>query len=551
MAITAVMAQLNLLVGDIDGNARRVVDSARRARAEFGADLVIFPELTLTAYPPEDLLLRPSLAGRIDRALAEICNAGLECAVVVGFPESRDDALYNALTVIHEGRRIASYHKQRLPNYQVFDEQRYFRPGDGPCLVELFGASVAFTICEDLWSEFAVAQASEAGARLLININASPFHAGKTGERKALLAERCRQGGFPIVYVNLVGGQDELVFDGASMAVDVAGDVRALAPAFTEGLFPLDIEVEPANGACRLLPGELHPQPMLEEQVYQALVLGVRDYVAKNRFGGVVLGLSGGIDSALTLAVAVDALGPARVQAVMMPFTYTSDLSRDVAAQQARGLGVRYSVIAIDATYQAFVAALADEFAGAAPDVSEQNLQARCRGVVLMAISNKKGLLVLTTGNKSELAVGYATLYGDMAGGFDVLKDVSKTMVYRLAKYRNRIAGQEQEQAQEAIPVAVIERPPSAELAPDQLDADSLPPYEVLDPILERYVEWDWSANRIIEDGFERETVARVVRMVDRNEYKRRQSPPGVRLTQKAFGRDRRYPITNAWQPGN
>ncbi len=547
MKFRIVMAQLNLLVGDIQGNARRVVESARQARVEQQADLVVFPELTLTGYPPEDLLLRPSLGGRIERALAAITSAGLECAVVVGFPETGDEGLYNALAVIHQGRRIATYHKQRLPNYQVFDEQRYFRAGSGPCLVELFGVRIAFTICEDLWSEFATVQASNAGASLLININASPFHAGKTGERKALLAERCRRGEFPIIYVNLVGGQDELVFDGASLAMDAGGNLRGLAPAFQEGLYPLDIEVEDRDGACKLLPGELAPEAGMEEQIYLALVMGVRDYVDKNGFGGVVLGLSGGIDSALTLAVAVDALGPERVQAVMMPFTFTSDLSRNAAATQAKTLDVDYGVIPIDGLYDAFTAALAEEFAGTEPDVSEQNLQARCRGVLLMAISNKKGLLVLTTGNKSELAVGYATLYGDMAGGFDVLKDVSKTMVYRLARYRNGL----EPDTREAIPVEVIERAPSAELAAEQVDADNLPPYEVLDPILERYVEQDWSVHRIVEAGFDRETVAWVVRMVDRNEYKRRQGPPGVRLTQKAFGRDRRYPVTNAWQPGD
>ena len=547
MRFRLVMAQLNLLVGDIQGNARRVVESARKARAEQQADLVVFPELTLTGYPPEDLLLRPSLGRRIERALAEITGAGLECAVVVGFPETRDEGLYNALTVIHQGRRIATYHKQRLPNYQVFDEQRYFRAGGDPCLVELFGARIAFTICEDLWSRFATVQASNAGAGLLININASPFHSGKTAERRELLAERCRRGEFPIVYVNLVGGQDELVFDGASMAVDAEGRLCSLAPAFQESLVPLDIEVDESEGACRLLAGSLAPRTGVEESIYQALVMGVADYVDKNGFSGVVLGLSGGIDSALTLAVAVDALGPERVQAVMMPFVHTSALSRNAAARQAETLGVDYRVIPIDGLYEAFTAALADEFAGAGPDVSEQNLPARCRGMLLMAISNKKGLLVLTTGNKSELAVGYATLYGDMAGGFDVLKDVSKTMVYRLARFRNGL----EPDSRETIPLEVIGRAPSAELAPEQVDSDNLPPYEVLDPILERYVEQDWSAHRIVEDGFDRETVARVVRMVDRNEYKRRQGPPGVRLTQKAFGRDRRYPITNAWQPGD
>lgn len=547
MRARIVMAQLNFLVGDIDGNTRRIVESAREARSELDADLVVFPELSLTGYPPEDLLLRPSLSGRIDRALAKIAGAGIECPIVIGFPQATAEGLFNALTVIDQGRRIATYHKQQLPNYQVFDEQRYFRPGGSPCLVELFGARVAFTICEDLWREYPVLQAGNAGATLLININASPYHVDKTEERKLLLEKHCKRGGFPIIYVNLVGGQDELVFDGASLAVDAEGNTRVLAPAFEEGLYPVDIEVDERDGACKLANGVMQPPAAVEEQIYQALVLGVRDYVNKNGFPGVVLGLSGGIDSALTLAVAVDALGAERVQAVMMPFAYTSDLSKDAAAGQARTLGVEFSVIPIDEIYTAFITALADEFAGAAPDASEQNLQARCRGVLLMAISNKKGSLVLTTGNKSELAVGYATLYGDMAGGFDVLKDVSKIMVYRLAEYRNRLA----DDTGEPIPREVIERPPSAELAPGQVDTDSLPPYDVLDPILERYVERDWSANRIVEDGFDKDIVARIIRMVDRNEYKRRQSPPGVRLTQKAFGRDRRYPITNAWPPGD
>ncbi len=539
-----VMAQLNLLVGDIDGNASRVIESARRASAELGADVVVYPELTLTGYPPEDLLLRPSLAARIERALARIVAARLECAVVLGFPEVTAEGLFNSLTVIDGGTRLANYRKQHLPNYEVFDEQRYFRAGAGACVAELRGVRVGFTICEDLWRERPALQAAEAGAQLLVNINASPYHLGKTGERRAMIAECCRRHAFPVIYVNLVGGQDELVFDGASLAVDAAGAVRCLAPAFSEGLFPVDVASTGRAGAFELLPGELCEPPAIEAQLYQALLLGVRDYVGKNGFPGVVLGLSGGIDSALTLAVAVDALGASRVRAVMMPFTYTSELSRNAAERQARALGVGYDVLAIDKPYQAFAKTLQREFAGTEADETEQNLQARCRGVLLMAISNKKGLLVLTTGNKSELAVGYATLYGDMAGGFNVLKDVSKSLVYRLAEYRNASGG-------EVIPRQVIERAPSAELAPGQLDSDALPPYAVLDAILERYVERDWSAERISEDGFDAATVSRVVGLVDRNEYKRRQGPPGVRLTQKAFGRDRRYPITNAWPPGD
>ncbi len=549
MRAKVVMAQLNLRVGDIDGNAELVIANARRARAEYGADLVVFPELTLTGYPPEDLLLRPSLGKRIDRALARIAGADIDCAIALGYPEMTPAGLFNALGVFQRGERVATYHKQELPNYQVFDEQRYFRAGEQPCLVELFGAKVAFTICEDLWVEEPVMQASQAGAALLINLNASPFHAGKTEDRKALLARRCKAGRFPIIYVNLVGGQDELVFDGASMAVAADGRPRVLAPAFSEGLCPVDVLVNEQDGGCELAEGAIQAQAPIEveNQIYQALVLGLRDYVEKNAFSGVVLGLSGGIDSALSLAVAVDALGAGRVHAMMMPFKHTSELSKRAAARQARLLGVEYRMIPIDGIYHAFLAALREEFAGTALDVSEQNIQARCRGVLLMAISNKKGLLVLTTGNKSELAVGYATLYGDMAGGFDVLKDVYKTMVYRLAEYRNSQAGA----ALEVIPREVIEREPSAELAADQVDSDSLPPYDVLDAILERYIERDWSVNRIVGDGFDAKMVSLVAGMVDRNEYKRRQGPPGVRLTRKAFGRDRRYPITNAWPPGD
>ncbi len=567
--IQFVMAQLNLPVGDIDGNARRVVEAVRRARTEFKVDVVVFPELALTGYPPEDLLLRPSLAARIERALSKVAAAVPDCAVVLGFPESTAAGLYNSAAIIVDGCRIATYRKQQLPNYQVFDERRYFQAGDSPCLVELFGIRAAITICEDLWLEAPLLQAEEAGAGLLININASPFHIDKAAQRRDLLAKRSRRGGFPILYVNLVGGQDELVFDGASLAVDAGGAIICAAPAFEEGLFPVKLEVGaggvarasvPQEAAAGAVGGNAAPEnassgesapASVEEQIYRALVLGLRDYVNKNGFPGVVLGLSGGIDSALTLALAVDALGAERVQAVMMPFRHTSELSRRAAAQQARSLGVAYSVIAIEEMYAAALAALKGEFgelfADGSVDIGEQNIQARCRGLLLMAISNKTGRLVLTTGNKSELAVGYATLYGDMAGGFDVLKDVAKTMVYRLAEYRNGLDGG----GVETVPREVIERPPSAELAPGQEDTDSLPPYDVLDAILERYVERDWSVNRIIADGFDVATVARVVAMVDRNEYKRRQSPLGVRLTQKAFGRDRRYPVTNAWAPGD
>ncbi len=538
------MAQLNLPVGDVDGNASRIIDAAAEAAAA-GAGLVVFPELALTGYPPEDLLLRPSLGALVDRALERILAAGPAAAVAFGLPRRRAGRLRNSLAVVRGGELLAVYDKQRLPNYQVFDERRYFAAGDGPCVLSLEGCRVAFAVCEDLWEPGPAAQARAAGARLLVSINASPYHAGKLAERREVLARRAREGGFPIVYVNMVGGQDELVFDGGSMAVDADGACRVQASCCAEGLHQARLDVED-DGRCRLRPGPMAPAMGPEEEAYRALVLGVRDYARKNGFAGAALGLSGGVDSALTLAVAADALGAERVKAVMMPSEHTSALSLELARRQAAALGVDYREIPIGGIHAAFMEALAGEFAGVPADVSEQNLQARARGTLLMAISNKKGLLVLTAGNKSELAVGYATLYGDMAGGFNVLKDVPKTQVYRLAEYRNALAGA----AGEAIPRGAIDRPPSAELAPGQLDRDSLPEYETLDRILERYVERDQSAAEIVAAGFDEPVVRRVLRMVDRSEYKRRQSPVGPRLTRRGFGRDRRYPIASAWPPG-
>jgi NAD+ synthase (glutamine-hydrolysing) len=549
--LKAVLAQLNFVVGDIEGNTQKVIDTAQVAVSEHKADLVAFPELTLTGYPPEDLLLRPSLGLRVEKAIQKLLEADLSIFCVVGFPERIGDSLFNSLAVIRGGEIVAKYKKQCLPNYQVFDERRYFDHGDSACVVDICGVPTAFTICEDMWEPEPVAQARDAGARLMFNINASPFHMGKQQLREQLLAKRCQEGGFPIVYVNLVGGQDELVFDGRSMAVDASGKLQFLCPAFEEGIYPVCIDIDSEGSADKLaitIALQEIAQPLSREaEVYESLVLGVRDYINKNGFKGVVLGLSGGIDSALTLAIAVDALGADRVKAVMMPFEYTSELSLSAASIQAERQGVEYSEISIAAVYSEFINSLRGEFKGLEADVSEQNLQARCRGVLLMAISNKKGLLVLTTGNKSEIAVGYSTLYGDMAGGFDVLKDVSKTMVYRLANYRNADYG---DSFKETIPQVVIDRPPSAELAPDQEDQDSLPPYDILDQVLEYYVEQDLSAQAIVAKGFETTMVHRVLRLVDLNEYKRRQSPVGVRLTQRGFGRDRRYPITNAWKIG-
>jgi NAD+ synthase (glutamine-hydrolysing) len=544
------MAQLNFVVGATEDNTTLLLNSARKAIEDFDAQIVVFPELTLTSYPPEDLLLRPSLARRMNEAMERILTAKLPATLVFGYPETHEGSLYNSLAVVDQGKLIANYRKQCLPNYQVFDERRYFKAGHQPCIAEVNGLRLGFTICEDLWDEGPSSQLASESLDLLVNINASPFHRGKAMERRRLLARRAGAIGAPITYVNLVGGQDELVFDGGSLVVDSDGTALVQAPQFEAGLFPVVFE---QSSAGRYEPASGLLAPDLDDlaQVYTALTTGVRDYVVKNGFKGVILGLSGGIDSALTLAIAVDALGPDAVNAVMMPFEYTSQLSRDAAAQQAAALGVAYQSISIKPIYEQFVQALAAEFEGMEDDVTEQNLQARCRGVLLMAISNKKGYLVLTTGNKSEIAVGYSTLYGDMAGGFDVLKDVSKTLVYALSRYRNARKDTENCVQLEVIPQAVIDRPPSAELAPGQVDQDNLPPYDVLDRILELYIEEDASATAIIAEGFDEQVVRRVLRLVDVNEYKRRQSPTGVRLTRRGFGRDRRYPITNAWPIGD
>lgn len=553
--LKVVMAQLDLIVGDIDSNTELLLSSARRAIAEFEADLIAFPELTLTGYPPEDLLLRPSLQPRISNAIDQILAADLNIYLVFGHPLKEGDSLFNALSIIKGGKLLATYRKQCLPNYLVFDERRYFDAGSEPLVMEIAGSNIAFNICEDMWESAPIELVKSRCADLLININASPFSINKLSERQRLLKQQSIKGGFPIIYVNLVGGQDELVFDGGSMAIAATGECKYLAPRFEEGLYLVDIGLETkdddstrhASSSLTIDSYNIAPPMSMEAEVYSSLVIGVRDYVEKNKFSGVVLGLSGGIDSALTLAIAVDALGAAQVHAVMMPFEFTSQLSLDAAAEQANTLAVNYQVIPISNIYNAFIESLKVEFNETQVDVSEQNIQARCRGVLLMAISNKKGYLVLTTGNKSEIAVGYSTLYGDMAGGFDVLKDVAKSLVYRLATYRNREYVAE---VREAVPQQVIDRPPSAELAADQIDQDSLPPYDILDEILEMYVEKDFSAVDIIAAGFDELVVKKVLRLVDLNEHKRRQSPIGVRLTQRGFGRDRRYPITNAWPLG-
>jgi NAD+ synthase (glutamine-hydrolysing) len=532
-----VMAQINTLVGDIKGNTQRILDVCVDQSA-LGVDLVVFPELTLTGYPPEDLLLRQHTTELTAGALERLCkDLPDDLAVVVGYPRRQGGLLFNSAGVLYNGAILAEYDKQCLPNYQVFDEKRYFEAGADTCVVTIKGLPVGLTICEDIWHPHPAANAAAAGAQLLINLNASPFHRGKQSERTAQVSALARTHQLPILYVNQVGGQDELVFDGGSFVVDARGDVQHRATEFAEVMLSVEIETSPqlsvAAGAVATPLDEL-------DAVWQALVLGMRDYVDKNGFPGVVLGLSGGIDSAVTLAVAVDALGPERVEAVMMPFRYTASMSIEDAAEQANTQGVAFSNRSIEPLYEAFMTTLAPAFEGLEPNITEENLQARCRGVLLMSISNKKNLLVLTTGNKSELAVGYSTLYGDMAGGFDVLKDCPKMLVYALAQYRNTLG--------QCIPERVISRPPSAELAPDQKDEDSLPPYEVLDQIIEHYVERDASRDDMIAAGFSPEDVHRVVRLIDLNEYKRRQAPVGVRISPRAFGRDRRYPITWAWR---
>lgn len=545
MTLNVAMAQVNPVVGDIPGNTALVINTVEEILAQHAPDIVVFPELVITAYPPEDLLLRASLDIRVEDALSAIKAKNFDTHLIIGYPGREREHLFNMLCVIFRGEVVATYKKQCLPNYQVFDEKRYFSAGDAPCVIDINGVPVGFSICEDLWEPGSMSQAESAGAKVMININGSPFHADKMNDRLSALHTRQKEASLPIIYVNQVGGQDELVFDGCSMAVDGDGTIKSQAPACEESVAMLKVEYDGANATVR--EGELSKIEENEALIYKVLTLGLHDYVIKNGFSGVVLGLSGGIDSALTLAIAVDALGKDKVHAVMMPFKYTSNMSIEDATQQAENFGVNYQVIPIENVYEGFMTSLAQEFSGTTADLTEQNLQARCRGVILMAISNKKGYMVLTTGNKSEMAVGYSTLYGDMAGGFDVLKDVPKMLVYALSRFRNTLVS---DRAAGMIPWRVIERPPSAELAPDQVDEDNLPPYEILDQILELYIEGDQSAHAIIDKGFDHDTVMRVLRLVDLNEYKRRQAPVGVRISKKGFGRDRRYPITSGWKLG-
>ncbi|BDX03368.1 NAD+ synthase [Marinomonas pontica] len=544
MTLRIAMAQLDMLVGDITKNTQSVIDAANQARDHERADVVVFPELTLTGYPPEDLLLRASLDPRIESALAKILAEVRDIYVVVGYPRRIDGELFNCAGVIYQGQLLVEYAKQKLPNFLVFDDKRYFSEGREAGLVDIKGVKVGLSICEDIWHPEPIAQAKAAGAELILNLNASPYHIEKMGEREELLHQRATEVTLPIVYVNYMGAQDELVYEGGSFVVNAKGEKIMQAPWFEAGLYCIDMIVDDSQpNKVEPVAGAIAPALGVEASVYQAMVLGLRDYITKNRFKGIVLGLSGGIDSALSLAVAVDAIGADRVQAVMMPYTYTSSISLHDAEEEATLLGVKYSVLPIESMVSAFTDVLAPEFEGYGKDTTEENLQARTRGVTLMAISNKKGYMVLTTGNKSEMAVGYATLYGDMVGGYSVLKDVFKTLVFKLCRYRNTLGY--------VIPERVITRPPSAELAPDQKDEDSLPSYDILDEILRMYIEEDQSADAILATKkFDRETVYRVLRLVDVNEYKRRQAPTGVRITARGFGRDRRYPITNGWHIG-
>ncbi|MFZ2309537.1 MAG: NAD+ synthase [Rhodoferax sp.] len=557
MTLTLCVAQLNFIVGDLEGNAQKIINAARDAYAQ-GARLLLTPELSICGYAAEDLFLRPAFIHACDDAVKTVAQAlaGLkDMTVVVGHPSGGDSRTrsvavqnrFNAASVLREGQVVATYAKRELPNYQVFDERRYFTPGDDVCVFEagVEGARirVGLLICEDAWFEQPARLAKEAGAQMLAVINASPFHVGKGYEREEMMRQRVQQTGLPLIYAHLVGGQDEVVFEGHSFALNADGAVAGRAPSFQENMF--SALVDASQSAIKVV-ASVEPVRSPEQDLWDALVLGVRDYVGKNGFPGAILGLSGGIDSALVLAIAVDALGADKVRAVMMPSPYTADISWLDAREMAERLGVRYDEISIVPQFEAFKASLAAEFAGRAEDTTEENIQARIRGTLLMALSNKFGSIVLTTGNKSEMATGYCTLYGDMAGGFAVIKDLAKTLVFKMAHWRN--AHDPYGTGASPIPERIITRPPSAELRPNQTDQDSLPPYEVLDAIIDRYMENDQSIATIVAAGFAQADVEKVTRLIKLNEYKRRQSPVGIRVTHRSFGKDWRYPITNRFR---
>lgn len=532
-----VIAQQDSVVGDLEQNSAKIIQSVDEARDKIKADLVVFPELTLTGYPPEDLLLRKDFQQKTQTTLQALAKKIHGPDVILGYPEAQPEGLFNAAAVIREGQIIATYYKQHLPNYGVFDEKRYFTTGKSPCIFKCKDVPIAVTICEDLWFPDVILQAKEAGARIVCSLNASPYDYNKATLRARTIQERVLETGLPVIYAASIGGQDELIFDGGSMALDSQGQICQNGAFFKEELITVDVDVNTTN--VKMNTANSLPTLSVEASIYQALILGLKDYVEKNKFPGVILGLSGGIDSALTLAIAVDALGSDRVQAVLLPSRFTSDLSKKTALEQLKLLNVKHLEFSIETTFSAYLETLKPILDENPQGVAVENIQARIRCAMLMAVSNQTHALLLATGNKSEIATGYTTLYGDMAGGFAVLKDVYKTMIYRLANYRNSLGL--------AIPKIAIERAPTAELAANQKDQDSLPPYAILDQILQLYVEYDKTLPEIIAAGFDPAIVKRTLKLVERNEYKRRQGSPGIKITPRAFGRDRRYPITSGF----
>ena len=530
------IVQENPIVGDIEGNLQLAINAIDKLSKQSSPDIFLFTEMFITGYPPEDLILRDDLLDASYEAVEKLCEVKPESFIVIGYPKKEGDSIFNCAGVLRNKSVITEYKKQELPNYEVFDEKRYFQSGKGPGIFEVNGLRVGLSVCEDIWHENVIKQLHEKKTDLILNINASPFHLDKIKERKALISGHAIDYSLPIVYANQVGGQDELVFDGTSMAMDGEGQQILQLEKFKEDYKIVNFTSD-QDGKLSSEKREEIPEDKELEEVYKALVLGAKDYIQKNNFPGVLIGSSGGIDSALTAAIAADAIGPEKVRTFMLPFKFTSDMSVEDSEKLAVNLGIKHSVIPIGDIYESFADSLEDEFSGLEPDITEENLQSRCRGVILMALSNKSGELVLTTGNKSETAVGYSTLYGDTAGGFGVLKDVPKTLVYELSRYRNTIS--------HVIPDRIIDRPPSAELAPDQQDSDSLPDYAILDKIIELYVEQDKSKVEIEESGIDKSMVDRVIRLIDLSEYKRRQAPLGVKITSRGFGKDRRYPITN------
>ena len=530
------IVQENPIVGDIEGNLQLAINAIDKLSKQSSPDIFLFTEMFITGYPPEDLILRDDLLDASYEAVEKLCEVKPESFIVIGYPKKEGDSIFNCAGVLRNKSVITEYKKQELPNYEVFDEKRYFQSGKGPGIFEVNGLRVGLSVCEDIWHENVIKQLHEKKTDLILNINASPFHLDKIKERKVLISGHAINYSLPIVYANQVGGQDELVFDGTSMAMDGEGQQILQLEKFKEDYKIVNFTSD-QEGKLSSEKREEIPEDKELEEVYKALVLGAKDYIQKNNFPGVLIGSSGGIDSALTAAIAADAIGPEKVRTFMLPFKFTSDMSVEDSEKLAVNLGIKHSVIPIGDIYESFADSLEDEFSGLEPDITEENLQSRCRGVILMALSNKSGELVLTTGNKSETAVGYSTLYGDTAGGFGVLKDVPKTLVYELSRYRNTIS--------HVIPDRIIDRPPSAELAPDQQDSDSLPDYAILDKIIELYVEQDKSKVEIEESGIDKSMVNRVIRLIDLSEYKRRQAPLGVKITSRGFGKDRRYPITN------